>query len=121
MPGFGFVLARKATLAATAGLARSLSLDLYAQWQGLEKDGQFRLTPLTDALLAFQQALRELEAEGGVAGRAARYRANYETILTGMRALGFVEYLAPSDMRDLLRAIAAVLDEMKVALIPESK
>ncbi len=95
VPGFGFVLARRASLAATAGFARSLSLDLYAQWQGLEKDGQFRFTPPTHALLAFQQALRELEAEGGVAGRAARYRQNYATLLAGMRALGFVEYLAP--------------------------
>ena len=32
-----------------------------------------------------------------MAGRAARYRANYETVLTGMRSLGFVEYLAPAD------------------------
>jgi 2-aminoethylphosphonate-pyruvate transaminase len=95
VPGFGFVLARRASLAATAGYARSLSLDLYAQWQGLEKDGQFRFTPPTHALLAFQQALCELEAEGGVAGRAARYRQNYETVLAGMRELGFVEYLAP--------------------------
>src|SRR5262249_13966228 len=72
VPGFGCVLARRERLAATAGYARSLSLDLHAQWQGLEKDGQFRFTPPTHALLAFQQALRELEAEGGIAGRAAR-------------------------------------------------
>jgi|SRR5579859_1754562 len=95
VPGFGFVLARRSSLAATDGLARSLSLDLFAQWQGLEKDGQFRFTPPTHALLAFQQALDELEAEGGVTGRAARYRQNYETVRTGMRALGFEEYLAP--------------------------
>jgi 2-aminoethylphosphonate-pyruvate transaminase len=95
VPGFGFVLARRRCLAATAGYARSLSLDLHAQWQGLEKDGQFRFTPPTHVLLAFQQALHELEAEGGVAGRAARYRLNYETVLAGMRALGFVAYLAP--------------------------
>jgi len=95
VPGFGFVLARRAALAATAGYARSLSLDLHAQWQGLEKDGQFRFTPPTHVLLAFQQALRELEGEGGVAGRAARYQRNYETVVAGMRALGFVEYLAP--------------------------
>jgi 2-aminoethylphosphonate-pyruvate transaminase len=97
VPGFGFVLARRAALAATAGYARSLSLDLHAQWQGLEKDGQFRFTPPTHVLLAFQQALRELEGEGGVAGRAARYRRNYEIVVAGMRALGFVEYLAPEN------------------------
>ncbi|MFQ5807942.1 MAG: 2-aminoethylphosphonate--pyruvate transaminase, partial [Phycisphaerae bacterium] len=33
--------------------------------------------------------------EGGVAGRAERYRANHRCIVAGMRALGFVEYLKP--------------------------
>jgi 2-aminoethylphosphonate-pyruvate transaminase len=48
-------------------------------------------------LLAFHQALLELEAEGGVEGRAARYLANYVTLIAGMRALGFQEYLKPED------------------------
>src|SRR5262249_25502601 len=73
VPGFAFVLARRAKLLEAKGLARTVSLDLHAQWAGLETDGQFRFTPPTHALLAFRQALRELEAEGGVAGRAARY------------------------------------------------
>jgi len=82
---------------ATEGYARSLSLDLLAQWQGLESDGQFRFTPPTHALLAFRQALRELQAEGGIVGRAQRYRTNYETLIDGMRALGFQTYLKPAD------------------------
>ena len=51
-------------------LRRSLSLDLLAQWRGLEASGQFRFTPPTHALVAFHQALLELEAEGGIEGRA---------------------------------------------------
>ena len=47
--------------------------------------------------MAFHQALLELEGEGSVEGRAARYRANCETLLTGMRRLGFEEYLRPED------------------------
>ncbi|MCH8875804.1 MAG: 2-aminoethylphosphonate--pyruvate transaminase [Chloroflexi bacterium] len=97
VPGFGFALARGEALMQTEGNARSLSLDLLSQWKGLEQNGQFRFTPPTHALLAFHQALLELEAEGGVAGRAARYRANYETLIAGMRALGFQEYLEPED------------------------
>lgn len=93
VPGFAFVLARRDVLLATQGCARSLSLDLLAQWQGLEKDGQFRFTPPTHAILAFRQALLELEQEGGIEGRAARYRRNHETLVDGMRALGFEEYL----------------------------
>ncbi|MBI2434895.1 MAG: 2-aminoethylphosphonate--pyruvate transaminase [Candidatus Hydrogenedentes bacterium] len=96
VPGFAFVLARRAALLESRGWARSLSLDLLAQWEGLEANGQFRFTPPTHALAAFHQALLELEAEGGVAGRAARYRTNYETLVAGMRALGFEEYLDPA-------------------------
>lgn len=97
VPGFGFVLARREALLAARGQARTLCLDLYAQWAGLERDGQFRFTPPTHALLAFDQALRELESEGGVAGRAARYRRNHEALSAGMEALGFVPYLSPED------------------------
>ena len=93
VPGFGFILARREKLLQTEGWARSLALDVFAQWKGLESDGQFRFTPPTHALLAFHQALSELENEGGVKARAARYRANYETLIHGTRALGLQEYL----------------------------
>jgi 2-aminoethylphosphonate-pyruvate transaminase len=102
VPGFSFVLARRAHLEQTSGWARSLCLDLHDQWQGLERNGQFRFTPPTHALLAFYQALLELEQEGGVDARAARYRHNYETLITGMRALGFQEYLAPEDQGTII-------------------
>lgn len=95
VPGFAFVLARRAALLATEGYARSVSFDLLAQWKGLESNGQFRFTPPTHAIVAFRQALRELDEEGGVEGRAARYRANYETLIAGMREMGFKEYLRP--------------------------
>jgi 2-aminoethylphosphonate-pyruvate transaminase len=97
VPGFAFVLARSALLLAAKGQARTLTLDLHAQWAGRENDGQFRFTPPTHALLAFRQALEELEAEGGVAGRAARCRRNHEALERGMAELGYVPYLAPQD------------------------
>ncbi|MFQ5923743.1 MAG: 2-aminoethylphosphonate--pyruvate transaminase [Anaerolineales bacterium] len=97
VPGFGFALVRRDALLQTEGNARSLSLDLLSQWKGLEQNGQFRFTPPTHVLLAFRQALLELEAEGGVKGRAERYRRNYETLLEGMRTIGFQEYLSPED------------------------
>ena len=97
VPGFGFILARRAALEGTRGQARSLSLDLHAQWAGLEGDGQFRFTPPTHALLAFHQALNELDAEGGVAGRSARYQENHRVLAEGMAALGFEPYLSQED------------------------
>ena len=95
VPGFGLVLARRGPLLEAEGRARSLSLDLVSQWKGFESDGQFRFTPPTHALLAFRQALDELDDEGGVAGRAARYAANRDALMTGMSELGFDPYLIP--------------------------
>lgn len=43
VPGFSFTIARKEALLACKGNARSTSLDLFAQWEALEKpEGQFR-------------------------------------------------------------------------------
>jgi 2-aminoethylphosphonate-pyruvate transaminase len=97
VPGFSFVLARREALLATKGFARTLSLDLFAQWEGLENDGQFRFTPPTHSILAFHQALIELEQEGGVSARGARYKKNYETTLSAMQKMGFKAYLKPED------------------------
>ncbi|HTB16209.1 MAG TPA: 2-aminoethylphosphonate--pyruvate transaminase [Bryobacteraceae bacterium] len=102
VPGFGFTLVRRTALDAAKGRARTLSLDLYSQWAGLERDGQFRFTPPTHALLAFRQALRELDEEGGVAGRGARYRRNHEILSRGMKELGFEAYLAPEDQSPII-------------------
>jgi 2-aminoethylphosphonate-pyruvate transaminase len=96
VPGFSFVIAKKESLLKCQGVADTLTLDLYSQWLGLEKDGQFRFTPPTHALLAFRQALEELKEEGGVAARSQRYQTNYKTLAAGMKALGFKEYL-PAD------------------------
>jgi 2-aminoethylphosphonate-pyruvate transaminase len=93
VPGFAFALCRRSELLACEGRARSLTLDLLAQWRGLERDGQFRFTPPTHALLAFAEALRELDDEGGVAARGERYRQNQQRLEAGMRALGFRSYL----------------------------
>ena len=48
-------------------------------------------------MLAFHQALRELEQEGGVAARGARYRQNYALTLSAMQAMGFKTYLKAED------------------------
>ncbi len=97
VPGFSFIIAKMDGLRKTKGFARTLSLDLYAQWEGLERDGQFRFTPPIHVILAFRQALIELEKEGGVTARGARYKHNYELTLAGMQALGFKAYLKPEN------------------------
>jgi 2-aminoethylphosphonate-pyruvate transaminase len=98
VPGFSFVIARKEALLKCKGQSRTLTLDLFAQWDGLEKTGQFRFTPPTHSLLAFKQALLELRNEGGVEARAQRYKTNRAILQEGMKALGFVEYV-PSELQ----------------------
>ncbi|MFM5733000.1 2-aminoethylphosphonate--pyruvate transaminase [Aeromonas hydrophila] len=94
VPGFGFVIARRAALAACAGRARSVSLDLHAQWQTMEQQGgKWRFTSPTHTVLAFAQALRELDEEGGIAARHRRYSENQRTLVDGMAALGFAPLL----------------------------
>lgn len=95
VPGFSFIIARKAHLNTCQNNSRSLSLDLYAQWQGLEKNGQFRFTPPVHALMAFHQALQELKNEGGINARSLRYQNNFEILMKGMLSLGFQPYLTP--------------------------
>ena len=97
VPGFGFVLCRRDLLEETAGRAQSLSLDLYDQWQVMEKTRQFRFTPPTHALIAFHQALQEHERQGGVPARHARYQRNRDILVNGMRDLGF-DTLLPDDV-----------------------
>ena len=98
VPGLGFVIATKDTFSRTRGNAHSLSLDLHAQWQYMNDTGQWRFTPPTHCLLALDQALRELEKEGGVSGRYKRYEENCRTLVTGMRDLGF-QTLLPDELQ----------------------
>jgi len=95
VPGFAFALCKKSELIKAKGQGRSLSLDLYDQWAGLEANGQFRFTPPTLSIMAFRQAMRELEAEGGIKGREKRYRENKSVLDAGMAKLGFKLYLKP--------------------------
>ena len=94
VPGMAFALIDRQWLELAEGNAHSLSLDLYEQWRGLEANGQWRFTPPTHVLAAFDQALAEHQAEGGVAARHRRYSANRDLLVQGMRDLGFKTLLA---------------------------
>ena len=98
VPGIGFIVARAAALAGCEGQAHSLSLDLHDQWRYMERTGQWRFTPPTHVLAAFDHALELFVAEGGVAGRGARYARNCRVLVDGLRALGF-ETLLPDHLQ----------------------
>ena len=94
-PGMGFVIVRESALERCAGNSTSLSLDLFDQWQYMEKTTQWRYTPPTHVLVAFAAALEAFVTEGGQPARLARYTRNYETLVRGMAELGFRPFLDP--------------------------
>jgi len=98
IPGFSFILARRSELEKCRNQARSLSLDIYDQWTGLNSNGQFRFTPPVQSLIAFARALKELDDEGGILARSCRYEENNRILVREMTELGFELYL-PDDVR----------------------
>lgn len=131
VPGVGFCLARRQALAAAQGNSHSLCLDLFDQWRALEHNGQWRFTPPTHCLLAFDRALDVFLSEGGVAGRAARYDGNRRVLVEGMRALGFetllpdalqapiiVTFLTPADPRFEFESFYAMLKSRGFVIYP---
>jgi 2-aminoethylphosphonate-pyruvate transaminase len=90
VPGFGFVVARRDAIAKCKDHARSLSLDLYDQWDMMERsNSKWRYTSPTHVVRAFDQALKELELEGGIDARQARYSSNQRVLTEGMEEAGF--------------------------------
>ncbi|WP_339295300.1 2-aminoethylphosphonate--pyruvate transaminase [Paenibacillus sp. FSL W7-1279] len=93
VPGFGFVIAKLDKLAACEGIARSLSLDLYGQWKGMDKEGKWRYTSPTHVVAAFSKALDELNEEGGVSARFSRYRNNNRLLRERLAQIGIRAYI----------------------------
>jgi 2-aminoethylphosphonate-pyruvate transaminase len=90
VPGFGFVIGKINEMEKIKENARSLSMDLYDQWQGHENgNGKWRYTSPTHVTRAFFQAMKELDEEGGVLARYQRYTENQRRLVEGMKRLGF--------------------------------
>ena len=93
VPGFSFIICKREALKACRGVSKSLSLDLYDQWETMEKDGKWRFTSPTHTVLAFARALKELEAEGGISARSKRYYDNNRELIRRMKAMGIRPYI----------------------------
>jgi len=106
----GFVLVRRGLLERCAGNSTSLALDLADQWAYMEKTTQWRFTPPTHVVVALNAALDQYIAEGGQAARLARYTANYETLVAGMRELGFKPFLDPAIQAPIIVTFHAPAD-----------
>ncbi len=92
-PGMGFVIARRAVLERCEGNCHSLAMDLYDQWVYMQKSTQWRFTPPTHVVAAFDSAITQYLEEGGLPARGARYAQNCRTLLEGMAKLGLKSFL----------------------------
>ena len=110
VPGIAFAIVRTGLLKESRGRARSLSLDLCAQWEELERSGQFRFTPPTHVILALATALEELAREGGVTAREKRYRENQRALLSGMKSMGFRPVLRDDVQSPIITAFHSPAD-----------
>ena len=92
-PGMGFVIVRRDALERCEGNCHSLALDLYDQWVYMQKTTQWRYTPPTHVVAAFDSAIAQYLEEGGRAARYARYAENCRTLIDGMAGLGLRSFL----------------------------
>jgi 2-aminoethylphosphonate-pyruvate transaminase len=93
VPGMGFVLARRSALEAAEGNSHSLAMDLHDQWVYMNRTTQWRFTPPTHVVAAFDCALAQYLEEGGLAARGKRYARNCAELIEGMSALGLKSFL----------------------------
>jgi 2-aminoethylphosphonate-pyruvate transaminase len=109
-PGMGFVFVKKSVLEKCAGHSTSLTLDLHDQWTHMERTMQWRYTPPTHVVVALDAALEQYRAAGGQPARLARYTANCETLVVGMRELGFKPFLDPKIQAPIIVTFHAPAD-----------
>ncbi len=92
-PGMGLVIVRRSVLERAEGQSPSLAMDLYDQWAYMQKTTQWRFTPPTHVVAAFDSAIEQYLAEGGREARGARYAANCRQLIEGLARLGLKSFL----------------------------
>ncbi|ABE54451.1 aminotransferase, class V [Shewanella denitrificans OS217] len=89
VPGVTFACINKEQLQAAEGNSDSVSFDLHSQWHYMNQKKQWRFSPPTHVVSAFNYALEQFHKEGGQVKRKARYEENYQSLVIAMKKLGF--------------------------------
>lgn len=114
VPGFGFIIIRRAVLQKCKGNGKSLSLDIYDQWNAMENGGgKWRFTSPTHVVRAFAEAITELEDEGGIAARYQRYKTNHKTLVEGMKSVGYEPLLPDHEQAPIITSFVYPNDDFK--------
>lgn len=99
MAGVAFVICKIKSLINTKEFKpRNYYLDLYSQYEYLEKNHQTRFTPPVQVIYALKQAINELFEEG-MENRIKRYEENYQVLKKGLKNLGF-KFLMRDDVEE---------------------
>ena len=98
VPGFSLVIADRAQLSGERRRRAYRQPRFACAMEGSRRYRTISFYSANQVLLAFRQALRELDEEGGAAGRAKRYAANHAALLRGMRRMNFREYV-PAELQ----------------------
>ncbi|HEY0090742.1 MAG TPA: 2-aminoethylphosphonate--pyruvate transaminase [Candidatus Lokiarchaeia archaeon] len=99
MAGIAFIICSKKALEKLKSIkARNYYLDLYKQYEYLEKNNQTRFTPPVQIMYALKQAINEFYEEGAD-NRFKRYRENYKVLKEGLKKLGF-KFLMGEDVTE---------------------
>lgn len=105
MAGLSFVIAKRSVVEnLSTHPGRSLYLNVGEQHRFFSKSHQMRFTPPVQTMYALAQAIDELEAEGGVEARHARYMRCFDALDGGMRKLGFRRLLPEEQLSKILTA-----------------
>ena len=112
VPGISFCISRTNDLKKSKGNSDNLCMDLYDQWKYMKETGRWRYTPPTHVVIAFLQALKEFEKEGGLKKRYQKYKRNRDVLIKEMNKIGFkclledrlqspiiVTFISPEDKR----------------------
>jgi len=111
IPGVAFVICKKSELEKIKNYPkRSFYLDLYSQYDYLEKNKQMRFTPPVQTMYALRKAIDEFFKEKAE-NRYKRYFENWKTLVKGMEKLGFKKILNNDEESHILTTFLEPKDE----------
>lgn len=102
IPGLAFVICRAAALSNGAP-QRTLYLHL-PDWAAKQAQNSTPYTPAVNSFLALDEALTELDQQGGWRGRRSRYRALAERLRNALADLGIDTWLPAGESSCVLRS-----------------
>lgn len=108
VPGISFVMVRREVFAARASGATSVYLDLWRHWKEQER-GWSPFTQSVHVVYALQEALAELDAQGGWRARSAEYTRRAGLVRGTLAELGVAYFLDDGAM-----ASSAILTAFRV-------